>query len=976
MLPADGKHQPGLQVASVIGSAFRTLLGPSKSVKFFVEQDELESVSITSTRELLQLLDTQHPIGEMIASAVQTHDNVYGCYSTTMVVLLGYWCQEFKNLMIKGYPISSMLAVGDELLEFCINVVQKSSISLTQIMSHQLEGRSNDSYLCQARGMASCSNIEVIGKVYDPGGEIKRKETGMMTTSDPDGITQIMKASNGSTEKTLKNCGKEIYQGYMIPTEREKNSWSTYQDIMEDQDVSWFFTDENKAEQTDLQILPEVSSTDTLRMIQCEDHQDFVNAIEDYDVLGLGTLCDEHLKLSDVATLSVTSSQISKNLTEMHSLKTLSNDFVHSELQRNSSNLPHHVAKLIERQELVCKDPDSDNEFAGCFDNLPNVSQDEIFSQRGTKLDQPVSGTVSMEDNNCPSVYFQGYTKKLEINEILPKAQQNLTVDIDSLIEKKIKESSKFSLLKGMSHSRHFRTIKNTDNEVGKIQNDEFIAETQQSDDKKLSEVNINSFINRKVEETREMRTDRVQMQSQYIEIEQHQEISKPPSDNVQSAVGRTFRCIDDRIANVGSKDNERNQTADHKIKSVSKLMIVDDASQQNVDDPLEQDQKSFVELVDLLGPALSYDSEQAMKIAMQMFKSTTREILKVNVNTKWLHICSMLGPPSSESRVEAGLILPTTSHQVPLVTVLKQSQPKLLLISGDVQPRYHHLGYKESLKPEVIVKSASTVHTSQKHWKQKVLDLLKQLNISILVTKGTVDSSLCADCLAENVLVVQQVKYSALKKLSGGSGANILTYILDAEEVDVGSVSSLNTLEGGQTKGQGSTSLCNQSQFVRIETESSIQTAVLCAPSQPLLDGLEEQFMSCIHRLTQAFVDEKVIPGAGYTEIVAINNLNNLTETTDLVDRHDIAKALQSGWESYLLQLVYNCRGINDWSQGMDYVAKAVHMNTSPCGCDVHRVVDCVTAKVAAWKTAWKLLGIILLTDTHISTGLDDNVL
>ncbi|XP_071945385.1 uncharacterized protein [Antedon mediterranea] len=922
-------------------------------VKFFVDQDGVESVCVTSTEKLLQLLDLQHPIGEMIASAIQTHNSVYGCYSTTMVVLLGHWCLEFKSLLNKGLAVRPLLAIGDDLLASSIDAVHSSSTSLDQwLVLQQLDHQS----------LATCGSKkpkieETIahenGRKETASTKIKSAEDQKEENNRPAKRKEEMMAAVLSSGRPWNS--KDERAEYVEPADRE--TWSTYQGILDDEDVSWFFNENNEIDLG----LSEPDFTDDYLVISPkvkgqQESMRNVGSIEyNHD------MCKYKIgkPFADSLQIPFVDSQGSSE-TDEKSLEIL-NDLHHLELRRNYSfqkSEPNVIDSLT----------DSDDEFAGCFEHLPNISDKEIQQQK-------------IQQSSC--------LKEINTESMLEKSAKKEIENIDTLIRHKMKESSKLGLIRGMSQGRHFRTIKHVGINNANVDDDsdnEFAGCVQ--DLPNLQEDGSNLSVTPKIESNIPLtddlvcgRASRQNIQSLFAEndierldVSSFIEKRLKKSSQVSIAKGlsqsRHFRTITniDECSNNSNNDFEEN----HDNNTCPSMKVARSYQEMEIDSA-----KQITNRLDFLGPALSYGSDQVMEIAVKMFKNRTR-IENDLINMKWLHICRILGPTSSESRVEAGILLPITIHQVSLVTQLKHSKPRLLLVSGDVQLNYHHLGYKDSLKPDITIGSSVTSQSSQKEWKQRILDHLKQLKIDIVVTKGTMDVSLFADCLAESILVVERVKFSVLKLLTAGSEANVLTYLMDAEETDVGHVSLLKSLEGGRCEGRSSKEPSIQNYLLSIQTEANLQTAVLCAPSQYQLDGLEDQLMSCVHRLTQALLDEKLIPGAGYAEILAIHNLNKIDamDSFDMVNKESVTRALQSGWESYLLQLAYNCNEINDWSQGMSQVTKAVQTGVSPCGCDIHSVVDCVSAKVAAWKTAWKLLGIILKTDTHIVTGLDDSVL
>nr|XP_004040404.2 Bardet-Biedl syndrome 12 protein [Gorilla gorilla gorilla] len=113
------RRHMGLQQLSSFAETGRTFLGPLKSSKFIIDEECHESVLISSTVRLLESLDLTSAVGQLLNEAVQAQNNTYRTGTSTLLFLVGAWSSAVEECLHLGVPISIIVSVMSEGLNFC-----------------------------------------------------------------------------------------------------------------------------------------------------------------------------------------------------------------------------------------------------------------------------------------------------------------------------------------------------------------------------------------------------------------------------------------------------------------------------------------------------------------------------------------------------------------------------------------------------------------------------------------------------------------------------------------------------------------------------------------------------------------------------------------------------------------------------------------------------------------------------------------
>ncbi|XP_028398138.1 Bardet-Biedl syndrome 12 protein homolog [Dendronephthya gigantea] len=124
-------------VAKAIASLLETLIGNGESLKCC----ELSGSTVLtgSTPKILETIDIEHSAGYIINSTCKSFHEEYGCGSTTLVCLIGYWASAFQDLVDMGVPTTVIVNTLDEISEEMENVLKRSRISLRNIQDVELD---------------------------------------------------------------------------------------------------------------------------------------------------------------------------------------------------------------------------------------------------------------------------------------------------------------------------------------------------------------------------------------------------------------------------------------------------------------------------------------------------------------------------------------------------------------------------------------------------------------------------------------------------------------------------------------------------------------------------------------------------------------------------------------------------------------------------------------------------------------------
>uniref|UniRef100_H0WG94 Bardet-Biedl syndrome 12 n=1 Tax=Otolemur garnettii TaxID=30611 RepID=H0WG94_OTOGA len=126
----------GLQQLSSFAEIGRSLIGPVKSSKFIIDEESHESVLISSTVRLLENLDLTSAVGQLLNEAVQAQNNTYRTGTSTLLFLVGAWCSAVEECLHLDVPISIIVSVMSEGLNFCSEEVVSLQVPIHNIFDH------------------------------------------------------------------------------------------------------------------------------------------------------------------------------------------------------------------------------------------------------------------------------------------------------------------------------------------------------------------------------------------------------------------------------------------------------------------------------------------------------------------------------------------------------------------------------------------------------------------------------------------------------------------------------------------------------------------------------------------------------------------------------------------------------------------------------------------------------------------------
>uniref|UniRef100_A0A8D0GTQ5 Bardet-Biedl syndrome 12 n=1 Tax=Sphenodon punctatus TaxID=8508 RepID=A0A8D0GTQ5_SPHPU len=126
----NSRRHIGLQQLSSLASIGRTLLGPTKSCKFIIDESTHESVLTCSVVRLLENLDASSAVGQLLHETIQAQHKEYKTGMTTLLFLLGAWSNAVLDCLQQNIPLSVIVSVMSEGLDSCIAKVQCLQISI------------------------------------------------------------------------------------------------------------------------------------------------------------------------------------------------------------------------------------------------------------------------------------------------------------------------------------------------------------------------------------------------------------------------------------------------------------------------------------------------------------------------------------------------------------------------------------------------------------------------------------------------------------------------------------------------------------------------------------------------------------------------------------------------------------------------------------------------------------------------------
>ncbi|XP_068010085.1 Bardet-Biedl syndrome 12 protein [Melanerpes formicivorus] len=152
----NARRHVGLQQLSALALAGRTLLGPTKSCKFIVDESTNQSTLICSAFRLFESLDLTSAAGQLLNESIQAQNKEFKTGMSTLLFLAGAWSSAVVECLQQNVPISAIVSVMSEGLNSCCERVQCLQRSIHDV-NKELCSSSVQSKTCQI----GCGNPQI-----------------------------------------------------------------------------------------------------------------------------------------------------------------------------------------------------------------------------------------------------------------------------------------------------------------------------------------------------------------------------------------------------------------------------------------------------------------------------------------------------------------------------------------------------------------------------------------------------------------------------------------------------------------------------------------------------------------------------------------------------------------------------------------------------------------------------------------------
>ncbi|XP_075565859.1 chaperonin-containing T-complex member BBS12 [Pelecanus crispus] len=115
----NARRHIGLQQLSSLALAGRTLLGPTKSCKFIVDESTNQSTLICSAVRLIESLDLTSAAGQLLNETIQAQNKEFKTGMSTLLFLVGAWSNAVLECLQQNVPVSAIVSVMSEGLNSC-----------------------------------------------------------------------------------------------------------------------------------------------------------------------------------------------------------------------------------------------------------------------------------------------------------------------------------------------------------------------------------------------------------------------------------------------------------------------------------------------------------------------------------------------------------------------------------------------------------------------------------------------------------------------------------------------------------------------------------------------------------------------------------------------------------------------------------------------------------------------------------------
>ncbi|XP_019621605.1 PREDICTED: Bardet-Biedl syndrome 12 protein-like isoform X1 [Branchiostoma belcheri] len=135
MMATISEISNGLDVLMSVASCAQSLLGPQRTLKCIVDDSGPEgSVLVSTAPDLLSNLNIDHPVGQLLNSACQSHHRTYGTGSKTLVCMAGFLARAARHCIHLGIPFSAVCHCLEEGVRMCCEEVEKTAIIVDKVL--------------------------------------------------------------------------------------------------------------------------------------------------------------------------------------------------------------------------------------------------------------------------------------------------------------------------------------------------------------------------------------------------------------------------------------------------------------------------------------------------------------------------------------------------------------------------------------------------------------------------------------------------------------------------------------------------------------------------------------------------------------------------------------------------------------------------------------------------------------------------
>ncbi|XP_011681871.2 Bardet-Biedl syndrome 12 protein [Strongylocentrotus purpuratus] len=930
-LPVSG--HTNLSALQIIGSCVLSLLGPIKGVKCLFDEESNEGVLVTSTNELLQGLDIEHPVGQLVREFCLSQHKRHGSGCTTLVTLAGLWAANVQSLLNQDIPIQDIVRVGDEFLQECRDIAEQSAISIhslskTLAVTIERDEERDRMMLNTSTSLQSSNAKQIVHHGIIMSSEVREMQSVSLnqnsnnscalpshspfqsaTPAESNDHEQRKHSGESGIDSSNSSPGKKHTSTVLSTSSAKVTTSSAILKEDDVDDVSWFFENDSrysdKAWDTDSTATGNLAGKlDEVSLQGCE--QEKSSCVEK----AVAELDDE----DDVEWFFEDNHIISDSVSYSNDRQTTISSSMHEERGKDIS------LKVTDSKE-----------------SEERLKTGESLSQ--SRHEQPHSKTVQDQEKTEQIVCRKDVHSVLEQSHKVPSNGESFTRTSSMKSMERLE-----SLLKSAIEQKPSKLQKGS----RRILSRHLLADEQESYASPLASETASR--------------DR-----------------KPKMNS--SKLGE--RCRKDEKTSVVPTLTQRETSSDHvPTQNVGKSfrMHVQNSDVTGVlaDDLMKTEETTLKEQlsseIETLGDSLNHGAVAEMKLAIgacHVQLMASQDPQRFDFNTDLVHVQTLTGPSSSSSCCIHGLVLPVLENQLITLQAVTGRRMVALLLNSDLQESYRHRGFKDSLKSSSVVSDVPWAGTSPNSvWTERILSSLKMLNVNMLMVRGSVDSSLVDACCFDDILILEHVPYRLLQLLGTVHKSNLLTYIPDALQDDLCDNIKVSYWSSGYDPHPTVRSRDLKIQHhVRLFCPGNVKTIILCAPSEPHLTGAEQRLHSCMARLQGALHDGKVLLGGGRIEQHLVEKLAQQTEHVTYFHqyRHELVyEALGEGFRAYTQHTYLNMDQCQSTKEDASPDAASCHGSPSS------HVHDCFLAKIGAWQRAWHLVKQVLLCDALIVTGVD----